>query len=123
MNILRYSFFILALGICFVSCRKDLVDESELVGTWQCIDILKDTPATRSPSDIKFTFKADSTYTYSLANEYSEDGTFYTLDDKLYTTPNGGSKMMVKLGVSGSDTLRFHQNRGGRMEVWTMLRK
>ncbi len=114
---------IFCLAAVFFSCRKDLVDEAALVGSWECIHILKDSPATRKPSDIRFEFRKDSTYTYSLSNEYSEDGTYYTLDDKLYTTPKGKNKMAVKLGVSGPDTLRFYQNRSGSAEVWTMLRK
>ena len=105
------------------SCRKDLIEEAQLIGKWVCVEIKKDTPATRKPSDISFEFKKDSTYIYALANEYSEDGTYYTLDDKLYTTPSGKAKMAVKLGLSGTDTLRFYQNRGGNVEVWTMLRQ
>ncbi len=116
-----FVFFLLAVTL--FSCRKDLIEEAQLIGKWVCVDIKKDTPATRKPSDISFEFRKDSTYTYALANEYKEDGTFYTLDDKLYTTPNGKTKMAVKLGASGTDTLRFYQNRGGNVEVWTMLRK
>ncbi len=119
----QISLIALFLGLTLFSCRKDLIEETQLVGTWECVHIKKDTPAKRKPNDFKFTFRADSTYTYSISNEYSEDGTFYTLDDKLYNTPNGKSKMAVKLGLSGMDTLRMYQNRGGNPEVWTLVRQ
>ncbi len=117
--------FLIGISLLFLqSCVTDLVDETELVGNWEGIELLKDTiPSNRPPSDVKFEFRADSTYTYRLSNEFKEEGTWYTLQDKLYTTPDGGKKFSVILEPIGSDTMVFHQNRGGKPEHWKLMRK
>ena len=122
MKYLNYIVFTL-MTLSFFACHKDLVDEAEMVGTWKCVEIEKQE---KYPplKEIIFDFNADSTYHLheNVLNE-GQKGTWYTLGDKLYTTPEGGNLMAVKLGRSGNDTLRFYQNRGGIPEVWTMVRQ
>lgn len=115
--------FVFSSFFLITSCRKDLVEETQMVGKWECVKI--ETKGENPPlKSIIFDFKADSTYHYySVNNLKGQRGVWYTLDDILYTTPEGGKKMGVKLGVSGMDTLRFYQNRGGKPETWTMVRR
>lgn len=118
-SILSIAFVI----ICLFSCRKDLVEEAQMVGKWQCVKI-EETGENPPLQNINFVFSADSTYHYYGDDKNTgQKGTWYTLDDKLYTTPNNGKLMAVKLGVSGMDTLRFYQNKGGKPVVWTMVRQ
>jgi len=118
------SLLCLAFITCFLySCRKDLVDEAQLVGKWKCVEIIEESE-TPPLQHINFEFNADSTYHYYSDNKNSgQKGDWYTLDDKLYTTPEGGKLMAVKLGVSGMDTVRFYQNKGGKPVVWVMVRQ
>lgn len=117
---MRY-FILVLIVVSLFSCRKDLMEEAEMVGKWECVEIVSqvEQPTLKS---ILFDFKADSTYQMSHGKTLRK-GTWYTLEDRLYTTPEGGVLMAVKLGRSGNDTLRFHQNRGGMVEVWTMVRR
>ena len=122
------SLLALSLVICFLfSCRTDLVEEAKLVGKWQCFEIERQ-EKTAPLESITFEFNADSTYHYyGESKSAGERGIWYTLEDKLYITPDGGTLMAVMLGINeGStaiDTIRFHQNRGGKAETWHMLRK
>lgn len=118
---------LLLVVCCLFSCRKDLIEEAQLVGKWQCFEIEEQEESAPLQS-ITFEFNADSTYHYyGDSKSAGQRGTWYTLDDKLYTTPDGGNLMAVKLGVNeGSvamDTVRFYQNKGGKAVVWHMLRK
>lgn len=124
-NISQATLFIITITIIIslMSCRKDLVEEAELLGQWECVEIDKD-GATPPLNGLAFEFRKDSTYTLkSKEGIEAQKGTWYTLEDRLYTTPEGGKLMFVVLGRSGDDTLRFHQNRGGMPETWTMVRR
>lgn len=118
---------LLLIVFCLFSCREDLVDETQLVGKWQCFEI-EEQEETAPLQTIIFEFNADSTYHYyGDSKSAGQRGTWYTLDDMLYTTPDGGNLMAVKLGINeGStaiDTVRFYQNKGGKAVVWHMKRK
>lgn len=115
------SAFILTL--LFASCQTSLVDDSQMIGKWECVNI--ETKGENPPlKSIFFDFKSDSTYHYYSANNpKGQKGSWYTLNDVLYTTPQDGKKMGVKLGLNSPDTLLFYQNRGGKPETWTMVRR
>lgn len=114
---------LLLTTLFFFSCHNDLVEESQLVGKWKCVKI-EEQGTTPPLQTIIFEFNADSTYHYyGDSKRAGQKGSWYTLEDKLYTTPEGGSKMAVMLGVSGPDTIRFNQNKGGKAVVWTMVRQ
>ncbi len=123
--------FLLVLIILLISaCTTNLLDHNQMVGNWHCVEIIDNNKNTSAPlGEINFEFNADSTYTYYSKDKNSgQTGTWYTLEDKLYTTPEGGKKMAVKLGLtsdnpSSIDTLLFYQNRGGVPEVWKMARQ
>ncbi len=122
MKYLNYV-LIAIFTLTFFSCHKDLIEEAEMVGTWKCVEI-EEKGEIPPLQDIVFDFKADSTY-HLHDNDLNagQKGQWYTMEDKLYTHPEGGKLMAVKLGRSGNDTLRFYQNRGGFPVVWTMVRQ
>jgi hypothetical protein len=51
-----------------------------------------------------------------------EKGTYYINGNELFTTPDGGTKMMVKLDKLTTDSLVMHMNRGGTSETLTLIR-
>ena len=81
-----------------------------------------DQPGTIDASLVSFSFGADGRYTYTY-NEAVEQGDYFVTNNELYTTPDGGTKMMVKIEKLTTDSLVFRMNRGGTSEVLTLLKQ
>ena len=104
---------------CGGSKQKDLI-----VGHWTGVEWLEEgKPSTiLNPADASFQFDAGDTYSFTYAGN-TEKGKYFVSNHELFTTPDGGVKMMVKIIKLDQDTLRFDMNRGGTSERLTLVRK
>ncbi len=94
-----------------------------LFGHWTGVEwLVGDQPSTHTPGDVTFTFDEAGRYTFSYQGT-TENGTYYTNNNQLFTTPDGGIKIMVKIPKLTQDTLVFDMNRGGQAERMTLIRK
>lgn len=115
-------------GICglfllFLFSCGPTADKTLLHGQWKGAEwIMVDQPGTIDASLVSFSFGADGRYTYTY-NEAVEQGDYFVTNNELYTTPDGGTKMMVKIEKLTTDSLVFRMNRGGTSEVLTLLKQ
>lgn len=93
-----------------------------IVGKWSGIEwLVNGTPSDHTPGDAIFTFMDDGLYTFDYGGNI-EKGKYYVTSGELFTTPDGGIKMMVKIPKITADTLVFDMNRGGQSETLTLIR-
>ncbi|MEP6646023.1 MAG: lipocalin family protein [Saprospiraceae bacterium] len=93
-----------------------------IIGKWRGSEWLVDgSPSGHTASDAIFTFKDDGKYSFEYTGNV-ENGSYYVNNSQLFTTPDGGIKMMVKIPVLTKDTLIFDMNRGGQSEKLTLIR-
>ena len=113
------SFFLL---LFFLSCTQSENDKL-IIGQWTGTEWLTEgQPSGHSPGDAVFTFDETGNYSFQYRDNI-EKGTFYVNNNQLFTTPEGGIKMMVKIPKLTEDTLIFDMNRGGQAEKLTLIRK
>lgn len=104
-----------------VSCTEK-IDKKLLPGEWKGAEwIVAGSGGEIDASLASFAFKPDGQYTYTY-NDAVENGKYYVVNGELYTTPDGGTKMMVKINKLTQDSLVFTMNRGGQSETLTLLR-
>lgn len=115
LPIILCNLFLLSCG---ESKQKELI-----VGHWTGVEWLEEgKPSLYTPGDASFQFEAGHDYSFTYAGN-TEQGQYYVSNGELYTTPDGGVKMMVKIVKLDQDTLRFDMNRGGTSEQLTLVRK
>ena len=61
-------------------------------------------------------------YSFDYAGS-GESGKYHISNNELFTTPDGGIQMMVKIEKLTTDTLVMQMNRGGTAEKLTLVRK
>lgn len=103
----------------------DPIEESQLYGKWQGLSITEDNkPGEWDPSKIRFEFKEDSTYTYRLAGDYKETGTWYIFDSKLYTSASNRDDISVEIGLPTPDSMEMRQvDKKGAHILWVLERQ
>lgn len=112
------TIILLLLFSCKQSENKNLI-----VGNWKGVEwLVEDHPSTHTPEYTSFTFDDTGNYTFTY-EENIEKGTYSINNNQLFTTPEGGIKMMVKIPKLTQDTLIFDMNRGGQAERLILLRK
>ena len=117
------SFFLSAIILFFVYSCSESQKSPLLYGQWTGIEwLVEGQPSTHTPEDAIFTFDSLGVYTFTYQDN-TEKGTYYTNGNQLFTTPEGGIKMMVKIPKLTQDTLIFDMNRGGQAERLTLIRK
>ena len=113
-----FSFFLLTL---LLSCTQSENDKL-IIGQWTGIEwLIEGQPSTHTPGDAIFTFDSLGLYTFTYQDN-TEKGSYYIANNQLFTTPEGGIKMMVKIPKLTRDTLIFDMNRGGQSEKLTLVR-
>jgi hypothetical protein len=128
VNTIKYTIMKKFAGICglfllfLISCGPT-ADKTLLHGQWKGAEwIVVNQPGTIDASLVSFSFGADGRYTYTY-NEAMEQGDYFVSNNELYTTPDGGTKMMVKIEKLTTDSLVFRMNRGGTSEVLTLVKQ
>jgi Lipocalin-like domain len=108
------------LMICY-SCMER-ADVKLLHGQWKGVQwLVEGLPGEFDPSTTVFDFQPDGMYTYSY-NDAVETGKYFVSNNELFTTPDGGVKMMVKIEKLTADSLVFRMNRGGQAETLKLIR-
>ena len=121
MRKLLYLILPVCIAMLLFSCTER-IDKKLLPGEWKGAEwIVEGIGGEIDASTAVFTFKDDGQYTYSY-NDAMEKGKYYVVNGELYTTPDGGTKMMVKIEKLTQDSLVFNMNRGGQSETLTLLR-
>jgi len=96
--------------------------EKDLPGRWQAISWLANQgPSGHATEGTVFIFEDSGRYEYTYG-ETQEQGEWYLSGPELFTTPDGGTKMMVRIARLEGDTLVFDMNRGGTAETLTLAR-
>jgi hypothetical protein len=118
-----YTIFTLVffMAVFFSSCF-DSIDKKMVVGQWNGVEwIVEGQPSEIDATSASFVFKGDGTYTYTYADA-TEKGKYFISGNELFTTPEGGIKMMVKIEKITGDSLVFNMNRGGTAETLTLVK-
>jgi hypothetical protein len=109
--------------VTLISACKENPAKTLLPGSWRGVEWLLETGnPTHNAESARFVFREDGTYTYSY-NDLTEQGKWYLVGNELYTTPDGGVKIMVKIPKITADSLVFDMNRGGMREQLTLVRE
>ena len=112
---------VVILFIALLSCTER-IDKKLLPGEWKGAQwIVEGLGSQIDASTAVFVFQENGQYTYSY-NDAVEKGKYFLTNGELYTTPDGGTKMMVKIEKLTQDSLVFNMNRGGQAETLTLLR-
>jgi hypothetical protein len=118
---MKYFLSLIACLFIVVACKpseKDRVIE----GQWYGADwTINGQPAGYNVGQVAFQFNPDGTYQYAY-QDLEESGVYFITGQELYTTPDGGTKIMVKLKTLTADTLQMEMNRGGQLELLTLTR-
>ncbi len=123
MKFLRLLFSLALLVFAGLFSCKENENEKLLPGKWSGVEWLIDgQPSTYAVTSTSFEFLPDGSYQYRYQDRI-EKGSFYLSGNELYTTPEGGVKMMVKLRKLTADSLIFDMNRGGQAESLTLVRQ
>jgi hypothetical protein len=110
------------LAFFTIACKKE-ADKKLIIGHWTGTEwLVEGQPSTHTPEAAVFTFDDTGHYTFTY-NDNIEKGDYYVNNDQLFTTPEGGIKMMVKIPKLTRDTLIFDMNRGGQAERLKLVRK
>src|SRR5688572_30255013 len=107
--------------IFMVGCTMMITDNKLIFGEWTGVEWLVDNSiSTHDPRQARFTFDEEGNYTYQYAGD-TEKGNFTFANNQLFTTPDGGIKIMVKVPRIEQDTMVFEMNRGGQSERLTLV--
>ena len=105
------------------ACQRVNDKNPALLGQWQGTEwLVFDKPSEMDAAQVLFEFKEDGTYTASFGNQ-TQNGTWRTDNDKLYTTENGKREIMVKILKADGTALDFEMNRGGQEETLKLVKK
>ncbi len=119
MKIKLLILFVVALA----ACQRVNDKNPALLGQWQGTEwLIFDKPSEMDAAQVLFEFKEDGTYTASFGNQ-TQNGTWRTDNDKLYTTENGKREIMVKILKADGSALDFEMNRGGQEETLKLIKK
>jgi hypothetical protein len=114
--------FIIVITFILASCNNS-ENEKLLIGSWSGAEwLVEGKPSGKNALQTEFTFADDGKYTYNYVGNI-EKGTYKVEKDNLFTKPEGGLEMMVKIGKLTADTLVFDMSRGGRPETLLLVRK
>ena len=122
MKNLNNTFVYLLLMVSMTACFNKL-DEKLLYGEWKGAEWLVESQSgDYDATSALFTFDEKGKYSFNY-NGSGETGKYHVSNNELFTTPEGGIQMMVKIQRLTSDTLVMEMNRGGTSETLTLVKK
>src|SRR5512134_3973832 len=81
----------------FFSACFESIDKKLVIGQWNGVEwVVEGQSSQIDATSATFVFKDDGTYTYTYADA-TENGKYFISGNELFTTPDGGIKMMVKI--------------------------
>jgi|SRR5687768_10542304 len=118
----RTTLILILLTSVILACT-DKKHQEFIIGHWTGVDWkVENQPSQYSAGDASFTFDANGNYSFDYAGS-GEKGIYSISNNQLFTTPEGGIKMMVKVITLTPDTLILDMNRGGQAEQITLVKK
>ena len=122
MKNVKYLFhFILAM--IFMTACNGKIDEKLIHGEWKGTEwLIEGQTGDYDATSALFTFDEKGKYSFNYAGS-GETGKYHISNNELFTTPDGGIQMMVKIQKLTADSLVMQMNRGGTAEKLTLLRK
>ncbi len=122
MNSFRVAFILMTFLIGMASCSAGKQKEL-IIGTWTGVEwLVNGKNSDYNATETTFTFGDSGNYSFAYGSNI-ENGEYFISNGELFTTPDGGIKMMVKIPKITQDTLVFNMNRGGQAESLTLVRK
>jgi hypothetical protein len=107
--------------ILFTSCF-DAEKQRLIIGSWNGIEwLVEGRPSSHAADAVAFHFDETGKYTYRY-QDFMESGKYNVANNQLFTTPEGGERMMVKIVKLDQDTLVFDMNRSGQSELLKLVR-
>lgn len=117
------SLCMVLLFLTWIAACEHPIDKTLLYGDWKGAEWLVEGQSGLFDASLaSFSFQPGGSYTYTY-NDATETGTYSMQNNELFTTPQGGVKMMVKVLKLTSDSLVFNMNRGGQAETLTLIHK
>ena len=108
--------------IFIIGCTMMITDNKLIFGEWTGVEwLVENSLSNHDPGQAKFSFDDEGNYTYQYGGD-TEKGKFTFANNQLFTTPDGGIKIMVKVPRIEQDTMVFEMNRGGQSERLTLIR-
>lgn len=122
MNLLKSLFLLVVVVLSMHACKQP-VDKNLLFGEWRGVDWrIEGQEAEYDAASTTFSFDTSGRYVYRYG-DFEEGGEYSVVSDELFTTPDGGMKMMVKISTLTPDSLVMHMNRGGTSETLKLVRE
>ena len=122
MKNINSNLFCLLIIVFMTSCFQKL-DEKLLLGEWHGAEwLVEGQTADYDATSALFTFDEKGKYSYNYAGS-GETGKYHVSGNELFTTPEGGIQMMVKIQKLTPDSLVMLMNRGGTSETLTLVKK
>ena len=121
---MKLNYIPLILFVVSITCSScfDAKKQKMLLGEWVGVEWVSGaSPIPVNPEDARFTFHDNGEYSLHFEGNV-EKGKYAYANNQLFTTPDGGIRMMVKIQKLTEDTLIFNMNRGGQAEKLTLVR-
>src|SRR4051812_1221992 len=111
----KVKWMITLLALIIISCNSP--EENKLIiGNWTgAAWLVEGAASNRDAQDTHFNFDDQGKYIYEYGGR-KEEGTYKVENDMLFTKPNGGLEIMVKINKLTKDTLIFDMSRSGIAE-------
>lgn len=114
--------YLLLCSIFFLSSCFDAEKQRLIIGNWNGVEwLVEGRPSGYAADAVAFAFDNEGKYTYRY-QDFNESGKYNVANNQLFTTPDGGIRMMVKIIRLDQDTLVFDMNRSGNSELLTLVR-
>lgn len=116
------TFFCGKVLLCMVSCT-DTKNNKLIIGKWQGIQWQSNgKDLERNIASTSFSFDEKARYQFDNAGT-TEKGSYKVENESLFTTPEKGLEIMVKILKLTNDSLVFGMNNGGQEEILTLVKK
>ncbi len=122
---MKYTFLtsLCIISIILISSCTQNENKRLIIGSWTGVSwTANNQPTSYDPALTSFTFDDQGNYTFQY-DDTIEQGKYFISNNQLYTTPEGGVKIMVKIVSLNDESLTFDMNRGGTAEQLTLERK
>ncbi|MBP7239343.1 MAG: lipocalin family protein [Saprospiraceae bacterium] len=117
------NIFYFILGMILITACIGKIDENLIHGEWKGAEwLIEGQTGDYDATSASFMFDEKGKYTFDYAGS-GESGKYHISNNELFTTPDGGIQMMVKIEKLTVDTLVMQMNRGGTAEKLTLVKK
>lgn len=110
------------LGLSLTACKKVNDKNPMVIGNWQGTEwLVLGKPTGQDATQVYFQFDENGGYKAGFGDQ-TQQGTWRTEGNKLYTTETGKKEIVVKLLTADGAKLKFEMNRGGQIETLELVK-